>query len=69
MTSAYLLEEAMSSKDDVSSKLQYIKQSTRSARAGSAMMKSVETSAISRELQCYQQLVLEVSDSKTMSLG
>ncbi|KZV06962.1 hypothetical protein F511_45558 [Dorcoceras hygrometricum] len=59
MTSAYLLEEAMSSKDYVSSKLQYIQQSTRSTRAGSAMMKSAVTSAISRELQCYQQLVLE----------
>ncbi|KZT76843.1 hypothetical protein F511_46134 [Dorcoceras hygrometricum] len=67
--SAYLLEEALSSKDDVSSKLQYIQQSTRSARAGSAMMKSAVTSAISRELQCNQQLILEVSDSKTMSFG
>ncbi|KZV23875.1 DNA/RNA-binding protein translin/TB-RBP-like protein [Dorcoceras hygrometricum] len=57
MTSAYLLEEAMSSKDDVSSKLQYIQQSTRSARAGSAMMKSAVMSAISRELQCNQELL------------
>ncbi|KZV52964.1 hypothetical protein F511_34818 [Dorcoceras hygrometricum] len=69
MTSAYLLEEAMSSKDDVSSKLQYIQQSTRSARVGSAMMESAVTSAISRELQCNQKLILEVSDSKTMSFG
>ncbi|KZV44388.1 patatin-like protein 2 [Dorcoceras hygrometricum] len=34
----------------------------------SAMMKSAVTSAISRELQCNQ-LLLEVSDSKTMSFG
>ncbi|KZV40106.1 small RNA 2'-O-methyltransferase-like [Dorcoceras hygrometricum] len=40
----------------------------RSARAGSAMMKSAVTSAISRELQCNQ-LILEVSDNKTMSFG
>ncbi|KZV49847.1 ankyrin repeat domain-containing protein 50-like [Dorcoceras hygrometricum] len=39
----------------------------RSARAGLAMMKSAVTSENSRELQCNQQLVLEVSDSKTMS--
>ncbi|KZV35211.1 hypothetical protein F511_44376 [Dorcoceras hygrometricum] len=45
MTSAYLLEEAMSSKDDVSSKLQYIQQSTRSARAGSVMMTSAVMSS------------------------
>ncbi|KZV53562.1 hypothetical protein F511_40887 [Dorcoceras hygrometricum] len=69
MTSAYLLDEPISSKDDVNSKLQYIQQSTRSARAGSAMMKSAVTSAISRELQCNQQLILEVSDSKTMTFG
>ncbi|KZT76503.1 hypothetical protein F511_46472 [Dorcoceras hygrometricum] len=43
MTSAYLLEEAIRIKDDVNSKLQYIQQSTRSARAGSAMMKSAVT--------------------------
>ncbi|KZV27177.1 hypothetical protein F511_31769 [Dorcoceras hygrometricum] len=41
----------------------------RSARAGSVLMKSAVTSAISIELQCNQQLVLEVSDSKTMSFG
>ncbi|KZV21098.1 hypothetical protein F511_29375 [Dorcoceras hygrometricum] len=34
----------------------------RSARAGSAMMKSAVTSAISRELQCNQQLIVEVSE-------
>ncbi|KZV51381.1 hypothetical protein F511_39677 [Dorcoceras hygrometricum] len=45
------------------------KQSTRSARAGSAMMKSTVTSVISRELQCNQELILEVSVSKTMSFG
>ncbi|KZV24710.1 putative receptor-like protein kinase [Dorcoceras hygrometricum] len=32
-------------------------------------MKSAVTSAIRRELQCNQQLILEVSDSKTMSFG
>ncbi|KZV16174.1 small RNA 2'-O-methyltransferase-like [Dorcoceras hygrometricum] len=93
MTSAFLLEEAASSNDDVSMLMKKIKNQQlteaqdleiammtsavmssqsavvkRSARAGSAMMKSAVTSAISRELQCNQ-LLLEVSDSKTMSFG
>ncbi|KZV27141.1 hypothetical protein F511_26884 [Dorcoceras hygrometricum] len=66
MTSAYLLEEAINSKDDVSSKLQFFQQSTRSARAGSAMLKSAVTSAISRELQCNQQLQSQSSSRKMM---
>ncbi|KZV53561.1 hypothetical protein F511_40886 [Dorcoceras hygrometricum] len=49
MTSAYLLEEAIRIKDDVNSKLQYIQQSTRSARAGSAMMKSAVTMPLRRD--------------------
>ncbi|KZV37055.1 DNA/RNA-binding protein translin/TB-RBP-like protein [Dorcoceras hygrometricum] len=52
MMSACLLEEAMSSKDDVSSKLQNNHQSTRSARAGSATMTSSDdVITISSELQ------------------
>ncbi|KZV23873.1 DNA/RNA-binding protein translin/TB-RBP-like protein [Dorcoceras hygrometricum] len=68
MTSAYLLEEAMSSKDDVSSKLQYIQQSTRSTRAGSAMMKSGVMSAISRELSATSSWYLKLAIAKRCRL-
>ncbi|KZV44885.1 hypothetical protein F511_34844 [Dorcoceras hygrometricum] len=56
MTSACLLEEAMSSKDDVNSRLQYIQQSTRSARAISAMMTSAvmsSRSAVDKKRKSY----------------
>ncbi|KZV54868.1 hypothetical protein F511_39231 [Dorcoceras hygrometricum] len=45
MTAAYILEEAINSKYDVSSKLEYIQQSTISARASSAMMTSAVMSS------------------------
>ncbi|KZV28703.1 hypothetical protein F511_31605 [Dorcoceras hygrometricum] len=60
------LESAMMTSAVMSSQSAVVK---RSARAGSVLMKSAVTSAISREIQCNQQLVLEVSDSKTMSFG
>ncbi|KZV49553.1 hypothetical protein F511_16643 [Dorcoceras hygrometricum] len=85
MTSACLLDEAMSSKDDVSNTSRQLSgNSNDDVSNDDVTISSCEEKrkswisdddvrsdviTISRELQCNQSMVLEVGDCKTMSFG